>query len=68
MFTSRLLQNVQSLVHVKDQLRHSSIKITVDSCRHLIRGATKAAADRLNATGRNPCATTGHGPAYHRDA
>ena len=56
-FASRLLQNRESPVYVKDQLGHSSIKITVDTYGHLIPGANKAAVDRLDVTGRNPAAT-----------
>jgi hypothetical protein len=48
-----------SLVYVKDQLGHASIKITVDTYGHLIPGANKAAVDRLDVTGRNPTATEG---------
>jgi len=43
-FASRLLQNGESLVYVKDQLGHASIKITVDTYGHLIPGANKAAS------------------------
>jgi len=56
-FASRLLQNGESVVYVKDQLGHHSIKVTVDVYGHLVPGANKAAVDRLDETGRNPCAT-----------
>jgi integrase len=47
-FASRLLQNGESLVYVKEQLGHSTIKVTVDVYGHLIPGANKAAVDRLD--------------------
>ncbi len=64
-FASRLLQNRESPVYVKDQLGHHSIQVTVDIYGHLFPGANKAAVDRLDspsneepaATGRNPRAT-----------
>ena len=57
-FASLLLQKGESLVYVKEQLRHSSIQVTVDTYGHLIPGANRAAVDRLDdATGRNPGAT-----------
>jgi len=46
-FASLLLQNGESLVYVKDQLGHSSIKMTVDTYGHLVPGANRAAMDRL---------------------
>ncbi len=46
-FASLLLQNGESLVYVKDQLGHSSIKMTVDVYGHLVPGANRAAMDRL---------------------
>ena len=48
-FASRLLQNLESIVYVKDQVRHHSIKVTVDVYGHLVPGANKAAVDRLDA-------------------
>ena len=49
-----LLENRESPAYVKEQMGHSSIKITVDTCGHMIPGANKAAVYRLdNATGRN---------------
>jgi integrase len=64
-FASLLIQNGESLAYVKDQLGHSSIKITVDVYGHLVPGANKAAVDRLDesnaaphATGRNLYATS----------
>lgn len=47
-FASRLLQNSESIVYVKDQLGHHSIKVTVDVYGHLVPGANKAAVDRLD--------------------
>jgi integrase len=68
-FASRLLQNGESPVYVKEQLGHASIQLTVDTYGHLIPGANKAAVDRLDgmtgrldgATGRNPRATGAEG-------
>ena len=57
-FASLLLENRESPAYVKEQMGHSSIKITVETYGHLIPGANKAAVDRLDdATGRNPGAT-----------
>jgi integrase len=57
-FASLLLANKESPAYVKEQMGHSSIKITVDSYGHLIPGANKAAVDRLDdATGSNLYAT-----------
>ena len=40
--------------HVRDQLGHHSIKLTVDTYGHLVPGTNRAAVDRLDdATGRN---------------
>jgi integrase len=47
-FASRLLQNGESVVSVKDQLGHHSIKVAVDVYGHLAPGANKAAVDRLD--------------------
>ena len=52
-----MLQNGESIVYVKDQMGHHSIKVTVDIYGHLVPGANKAAVDRLDETGRNPRAT-----------
>jgi integrase len=53
-YASLLIQNGESLAYVRDQLGHSSIKITVDTYGHLVSGANKAAVDRLDElTGRN---------------
>jgi integrase len=61
-FASRLLQNSESLVYVKDQMGHHSIQVTVDIYGHLVPGANRAAVNRLDegitaATIRNPAAT-----------
>jgi integrase len=42
-----LLQNGEPMTYVKDQLGHSSIKITVDVYGHLVPGSNKLALDRL---------------------
>jgi len=44
---SLLLQNGESLAYVKDQLGHSSIKMTVDVYGHLVPGANRQAVNRL---------------------
>jgi integrase len=57
-YASLLIQNGESLAYVRDQLGHSSIKITVDTYGHLAPGGNKAAVDRLDElTGRNLYAT-----------
>jgi integrase len=47
-FASMLIQNGESLAHVKDQLGHASIQITVDTYGHLVPGGNRAAVDRLD--------------------
>lgn len=49
-FASLLIQNGESLAYVKDQLGHSSIKMTVDVYGHLVPGANRAAVNRLPST------------------
>ena len=57
-FASLLIQHGESLAYVRDQMGHHSIKITVDIYGHLVPGANKAAADRLDdASTRNLYAT-----------
>jgi hypothetical protein len=46
-FASLLIQAGESLAYVRDQLGHSSIKITVDLYGHLVPGANRGAVDRL---------------------
>lgn len=46
-FASLLIQNGESLAYIKDQLGHSSIKMTVDVYGHLVPGANRAAVNRL---------------------
>ena len=46
-FASLLIQNGESLTYVKEQLGHSSIKMTVDVYGHLVPGANRAAVNRL---------------------
>jgi integrase len=48
-FASLLIQNGESLAYVKDQLGHSSIKMTVDVYGHLVPGANRQAVNRLPA-------------------
>ena len=47
-YASLLLQAGESMVYVRDQLGHSSIKVTVDIYGHLVPGGNKAAVDRLD--------------------
>ena len=46
-YASLLLQNGESPTYVKEQLGHSSIKITVDIYGHLVPGANRQAVNRL---------------------
>ena len=46
-FASLLIQNSESLAYVKEQLGHSSIKMTVDAHGHLVPGANRQAVNRL---------------------
>jgi integrase len=57
-FASLLIQNGESLAYVKDQLGHSSIKMTVDVYGHLVPGANRQAVNRLPSLGdtNNPAA------------
>jgi integrase len=55
-FASLLIQNGESLAYVKDQLGHSSIKMTVDVYGHLVPGANRAAVNRLPSIGLVPSA------------
>jgi len=50
-FASLLIQNGESLAYVKDQLGHSSIKMTVDVYGHLVPGANRQAVNRLPSVG-----------------
>jgi integrase len=46
-FASLLIQNGESLAYAKEQLGHSSIKVTVDVYGHLVPGANRQAVNRL---------------------
>jgi len=46
-FASLLIQNGESLAYVRDQMGHSSIKVTVDIYGHLVPGANRQAVNRL---------------------
>ena len=48
-FGSQLIQNGASLVYVRDQMGHSSIRVTADIYGHLIPSANVNAVDRLDA-------------------
>jgi integrase len=62
-FASRLIQNGESLVYVKEQMGHHSIQVTVDIYGNLVPGVNRPAVNRLDeegggATIRNPDATS----------
>ena len=46
-FATLLLQNGEPIAYVKDQLGHSSIKLTVDTYCHWMPGKNREAMDRL---------------------
>ena len=48
MFGSLAIQSGASIVYVKEQMGHSSIQVTVDTCGHLIPGANVSCVDRLD--------------------
>jgi integrase len=54
-FASLLLSRGESPVYVKEQLGHSSIKMTVDIYDHLIPSSNRGAVNRLDST--QPSAT-----------
>lgn len=47
-FASLLLQNGASLVYVKEQMGHHSIRVTVDTYGHLVPGGNRAEVDKLD--------------------
>ena len=49
-YASMLIANGESLAYVRDQLGHSSIKVTVDLYGHLVPGGSRQAVDRLDTT------------------
>jgi integrase len=57
-FGSLLLQNGASIVHVKEEIGHSSIQVTVDTYRHLIPGANVCFGNRLDQLTPEPAETT----------
>ena len=48
-YASLMLQQGESVTYVKEQMGHHSIQVTVDLYGHLIPGANRAAANRLEA-------------------
>jgi integrase len=48
-YASLILQQGESVTYVKEQMGHHSIQVTVDLYWHLIPGANRAAANRLEA-------------------
>jgi integrase len=55
-YASSQLQAGESIQYVKQQLRHSTIKLTVDLYGHLIRGKGRAAVVRLEERTSTPAA------------
>jgi integrase len=47
-FATLHVSNNQSLAYIRDQLGHSSIKVTVDLYGHLVPGYNRTAADMLD--------------------
>jgi len=47
-FATLLIQQGQGLPYIRDQLGHSSIKITVDTYGHLVPGGNRQAVDKLD--------------------
>ena len=47
-FASLHIRNGESLAYIRDQLGHTSIKVTVDIYGHLVPGGNQVAADRLD--------------------
>jgi len=47
-FASLLIQNGESLAYVKEQMGHSSIKMTVVTYGHIVPGGNKAAVNKLD--------------------
>jgi integrase len=47
-FASLLIEQGESLAYIRDQLGHSSIKVTVDTYGHLVPGGNRQAVDKLD--------------------
>jgi len=47
-FASLLIEQGESLAYIRDQMGHSSIKVTVDTYGHLVPGGNRQAVDRLD--------------------
>ena len=47
-FASLLIGQGESLAYIRDQLGHSSIKVTVDTYGHLVPGGNRQAVDKLD--------------------
>ena len=56
-YANILIGRGESLVYVKEQMGHSSIKVTVDTYGQLIPGANKSPADRLDSILAQPDAS-----------
>ena len=59
-FASLLIDDGASLVYIKEQLGHASIKTTVDVYGHLIKGGNKGAVDKLDDQPLHPFAPQAH--------
>jgi integrase len=53
-YASLMLQQGESVTYVKEQMGHHSIQVTVDLSGHLIPGANRAAANRLESLSCRP--------------
>ncbi|HYT58054.1 MAG TPA: tyrosine-type recombinase/integrase [Verrucomicrobiae bacterium] len=47
-FATMLIEQGEGLAYVRDQMRHSSIKVTVDIYGHLVPGSNRQAVDKLD--------------------
>src|SRR6266550_9344102 len=47
-FATTLIEQGESLAYIRDQLGHSSIKVTVDTYGHLVPGGNRQAVDKLD--------------------
>ena len=62
-FASALIANGAPLAYVKEQMGHSSIRITVDTYGHLIPGANREEVNKLDDAGYRPESATPAQPA-----
>lgn len=57
-YASLLLERGVSIIYVKEQLGHGSIKLTVDTYGHLVPGSQRATVDLLDEAARVPASQT----------